>query len=883
MSNFYQISRNFSTIILFFTIGQSWGQLSVNMNPPYNTAQNLVQNVLLGSGVTASNFTFNGDPLQLGFFNNGLSSIGIDSGLVIGTDEISALDINYTGLPTTSFPNTGNVDLLDIANSVPPLIGQSFTVTDVYDVAELEFDFVPCGSVVKFNFVFGSNEYLTFVNTGFNDVFAFFISGPGIVGPYAGGAQNIAFVPNTNPPLPITISSVNDVLNSAYYIDNPLNNGVVLNGYTTKIEATANVMCGQTYHIKLSIADGGDNSLASAIFMEGGSFVSENIALSAKPTYTSSSGDSTLYEGCGTVDLTLSRACNLLGSDTILLEYLGTATNSVDYTILPDTLIFQSGEDSLTLSFSPILDAIVEGVDTLIIKVFSPSNPCGSEPQYVTLLIHDPIPLTVSTVNDTLTCLETNEVIKIDVLTGLPPFSFAWSTGFSETPTDSSSSITVVPAVTTIYTITVSDGCGVFEVIDDIEVFVPQVVINISAPDLYVACPGDLVSVTPTVSGGSPPYQFWWKKLTTGQQGTGLNFTVDVTEQVEIFVTDICQEDTFSTMITANVTSYPPLVLNPLSDINVYCPGSPVSALATASGGSGSYVFTWDNWVTQSAQMSAAPLSTTSYIVQATDFCANDTVSLMIQVIVPNYPPLALIFNDTNIGCYGDTIQQGFLVIGGTGIYDYYLNNIPLSTNVLDIVLDHDHTLSIRVVDECLTDTTFIIHNLIKEPNANFTPYYFDVFDVQFINQSEEDIVLNEWSFGDGTGSNDLNPEHSYSATGEYTATLVVTNDIGCVDSLEIVIHSPDLLFIPDAFTPNNDGLNDVWYPVHNGVKDYSLTIYNRWGGVVFETINGNQGWYGLDKSGDEAEMAVYSYLLEGIGFYENTRYKKIGRVVLIR
>lgn len=887
MLNFYHMTRFFFLLILFlfFKPEKSQAQLTVNQNPPYNTAQNLVQNVLLGSGVTASNFTFNGDPLQIGVFHAGLPSIGMDSGIVICTDEISDLDINYVGVPVTYFGSQTQLDLLAIANSVPPLIGQVFSVTNLFDVAELEFDFVPCGSVVNFNFVFGSDEYLTYVNSNYNDVFAFFISGPGIVGPYAGGAQNIAYVPGTSPTLPITISSVNNVLNSSYYIDNPFpNNGVGLNGYTTKIGATANVICGQTYHIKLSLADGEDFNLESAIFIEGGSFRSDNLLLSAKPTYNYLTDDSTLYEGCGTVDLTLSRTCNLGGTDTVLFDYLGTATNGVDFTTLPDTLIFLPGQDTITLSFSPLQDAITEGADSLIIKVFSPTNPCGTEPQYLRMVIQDHTPLVLSFVNDTLTCLESNEVLDVSVLTGLPPYTFAWSTGFSETPIDSSSSITVTPSSTTTYTVTVTDGCSVSQVIQNIEVFVPQNIIIISAPDVYVVCPGDMATVVPVIGGGGlAPYQYWWQTLTTGQQGTGLNIPVDVTEQVEIFVTDICQEDTFSTTITAHVPNYPPLVLNPLSDIQVYCPGSPVSALATASGGSGSYVYTWDNWLTQSAQMSAAPLATTSYIVKATDFCADDTVSMMIQVVVPNYPPIALVYNDTNIGCYGDTIQQGFLAIGGTGNYDYYLNNQPLDTNNLQIIFNNDHTISVRVVDECLTDTTFIVYNIIKEPNANFVAYYFDVNEVAFINHSDSDVVGYSWYFGDGGGSNEINPNHIYPTTGEYTATLVVMNNIGCLDSLSQIIHSPDLLYIPNTFTPNDDGLNDVWYPINNGFNEYSLKIYTRWGGVVFETNDGSQGWDGFDNKGNKAEMAIYIYLIEGKGLFENTQVRKQGHLMLLR
>ena len=98
---------------------------------------------------------------------------------------------------------SGEPDLLQVANSVPPMIGQSFNVSSVNDVCILEFDFQPSGDFVSFNYVFGSDEYLTWVNSAYNDIFAFFLSGPGISGPYASpagfpdGAVNIAQVPES--------------------------------------------------------------------------------------------------------------------------------------------------------------------------------------------------------------------------------------------------------------------------------------------------------------------------------------------------------------------------------------------------------------------------------------------------------------------------------------------------------------------------------------------------------------------------------------------------------------------------------------------------------------------------------------------------------------
>ena len=206
----------------------------------------------------------------------------------MATGEVSVLDPNFT----STFPILPNTvtdpDLLNVANSVPPLLPSphtnSFTVSSINDVAVLEFDFIPTSDSLSFNYVFGSEEYFAFENSQYNDVFGFFLSGPGISGPYSSpsyhpnGSINLAIVPGSNPPLPITISSVNSVtpINSQFFVDNQggLDTIAYADGYTTVLTANATVQCGETYHIRLAIADGSDSGLSSFVWLQAGSFSS---------------------------------------------------------------------------------------------------------------------------------------------------------------------------------------------------------------------------------------------------------------------------------------------------------------------------------------------------------------------------------------------------------------------------------------------------------------------------------------------------------------------------------------------------------------------------------------------------------------------------------
>ncbi|MBE51249.1 MAG: hypothetical protein CMP51_06125 [Flavobacteriales bacterium] len=289
-------------IFSFFSI-TAYNQVSINTSGNFSSPTFLIDNVLIGNGVTTSNHSFVGNSSQIGYFTDSLNKIGFSEGFILSTGGVDS--IGNTGVDTlpwwnyifdslgniidstpviegtflsSSFGGNGDQDLLTIANSVPGLINQTFSVSSTQDAVILEFDFVPSSDTVKFNYVFASEEYLDFVNSSYNDVFAFLISGPGISGPYAsppgfpGGAKNIAIVPSSNPTLPITISTVNDTINSQYYNHDTLGLASAFNGYTDVFTAKSAVIPCNVYHIKLAIADGTDDSYDSGVFFEAGSF-----------------------------------------------------------------------------------------------------------------------------------------------------------------------------------------------------------------------------------------------------------------------------------------------------------------------------------------------------------------------------------------------------------------------------------------------------------------------------------------------------------------------------------------------------------------------------------------------------------------------------------
>ncbi|HTL83476.1 MAG TPA: choice-of-anchor L domain-containing protein, partial [Bacteroidia bacterium] len=180
------------------------------------TPTQLVQNVLLGPGIIASNITFTGYSNAIGEFwggNSGTPVLGIDSGIVMTNGTILLNDPTYGSGAGPMGPNSSTGAGVD--NGQP---GDAYLNTvancNTFNAAVLEFDFIAQADSVKFNYVFGTDEYMEYVSGGFADVFAFVLSGVSVTL----APTNIALIPSTT--TPVTALNVNANVNPAYYVDN---------------------------------------------------------------------------------------------------------------------------------------------------------------------------------------------------------------------------------------------------------------------------------------------------------------------------------------------------------------------------------------------------------------------------------------------------------------------------------------------------------------------------------------------------------------------------------------------------------------------------------------------------------------------------------------
>src|SRR5690625_1227707 len=234
----------------------------------YN-AEQLLTDVLLDGGLcsTSSNFQLKDNPSEQfpsanrswGFFKRGNTDFPFERGIVLTTGYAKDAE----------GPNSGNVSKGDMSwtgdADATQLAGNSTNNVTIF-----EFDFVPQANEISFNYIFASEEYPGFACSSYNDVFGFIISGPGITPDPGLSGKNIALLPNG---LPVTMNNVNnDYCGDATYYDPGNFPYIAHGGRTTVLTASSEVIAGETYRIKLLVADSQDTLYDSAVFVEAGSF-----------------------------------------------------------------------------------------------------------------------------------------------------------------------------------------------------------------------------------------------------------------------------------------------------------------------------------------------------------------------------------------------------------------------------------------------------------------------------------------------------------------------------------------------------------------------------------------------------------------------------------
>ncbi|MCF8275087.1 MAG: choice-of-anchor L domain-containing protein [Flavobacteriales bacterium] len=644
---------------------------SIAVSPATTAAdvQNYVENVLLGSCVTASNITYNGAAVAAGTFNGNGTILGLNSGVLLTTGQaIVALGPDNANSIGAGNGLGGDPDLTVLASGF-----------QTYDASILEFDFIPQSDTLRFNYIFGSEEYPEYVSSGYNDVFGFFISGPGIAGPFSGGAMNIALIPGTS--TPVAIDNVNNgysgsepalngpCTNCAYYVDNSNGPAVQYDAYTTVLTAVAVVTPCLTYHIKIAVADAGDGALDSGVFLEAGSFSAGGGEGAELNAITSVSG---VYEGCDIGSFVFKRLSGASNAAPLTVAYnvSGTATPGADYTALPGTITIPAGQDSVILNIQGVLDFVTEGTETVVLGLVGGGCTCASPPTVSMDILDNDTQLSLSTSGTTTICLGQSANLTANPAGSISPYASGWNNG-----APAGNNVTVSPTATTTYTYSVTDACAG-------QSLSSSETVTVVSPDFTVADDqqcfnGNVFNFTNTGATGGTVSHLWdfGDGNSSSFENPSYSYASSGNYTVTHYVIYIAQGCTASADASIMVFDEPAILA--IVDQNVSCVGGSDGALSTfVSGGTAPFNYTWlpNNETTASI----SNLTVGNYTVNVTD--ANGCTDMVTASIIQDDSELP------NAICQNATVQlnaSGSATISATVVDNGSTDNCGIASLVV--------------------------------------------------------------------------------------------------------------------------------------------------------------------------------------------------------
>ncbi len=623
-----------------------------------NSAATALAQTIAGNGVTVSNATINCPALSSGTFSYAGGNLGLTNGILLTTGYASEAASAGSFFASESTGNSVNdPDLTTIASGT------------LNDVCLIAFDFVPVCNSLSLTFVFGSEEYPTFVNSTFNDAFGIFLSGPN---PSGGSytSQNIGVLPNG---IAVSINNVNASTNSSYFHDNYTtpNSDIAYDGYTIPVTSVTSVAPCSTYHIKIAIADVGDESYDSGVFVQGNSLNCTNT-----PTVT----PTTTAANCGT-----------LGSATVTVtNYTGTPT----YQWLP------GGATTASIS------NLTPGTYTCLVGL---QSGCGINTQTITANVGSVgASFNYTTTPQNPSCNNGNNgTANVLVSGGVAPYTYTWTS----TPAQNTATATNLAAGT--YTVNVQDNTGCIGSTTVTLINPPAIVATVTTSP--TTCTGSVGTATANItSGGTAPYNYTWSTMPvqTGQNISGLTqgtYTVVISDlnSCTTTTTGVVGGQGFSWSLSALST-------------NPKCFGSAdgTATVTVINPGASTFTYSWSTSPAQTTNMTTPNLAAGTYTVFVND---NNGCSSNASVTLISPPPITATVNTSPTMCSGATGSATVSVLSGGGTpftYTWLISPTVQTTSIATNLAQG--TYSVLVIDNNSCST--ISSGSVQSTGFTWTP-----------------------------------------------------------------------------------------------------------------------------------------------------------------
>lgn len=478
------------------------------------------------------------------------------------------------------------------------------------------------------------------------------------------------------------------------------------------------------------------------------------------------------------------------------------------------------------------------------------------------------------------------------------PVSYAWSGPGVQT------TATATGLCAGDYTVTIMDAVGCMATATATILEPTEVLVGINPTDVTV-CIGGSSTLNTAVSGGTSPYSnYTWTAtpldpiLVTTDQNPTVFPSVETTYSVVAEDANGC----VSNQVDVTIDLSSPLTLDvsrPIATDTTICSGDSVTLNLQTTGGNGVYSYFLQPGLNPiSLPLMVQPILTNTYDFMVSDGCstppANATATItVIPVAIVDFEapepdgcaPFIALFNDL-------TTPEPINWEWDFGDPDSG-NNTSNDQNPSHLYSEpgnYDVSLSVTSTEGCVSEIAYSgLIETFSTPTASFETdtNQANVLNAtfNFTDFSSGDVSTWDWDFGDGNFSTEQNPTHTYLDTGRIFVTLTVFSTHGCSSSaIDRIYVSPILTFyVPNAFTPDRDQLNDGFRAYGEGYdwSNYQMSVFNRWGQRMFQTNKIEDGWQGTFKN-NEIKTGVYTWQVQ-VADFNGRLYPFSGFVTLIR
>lgn len=526
------------------------------------------------------------------------------------------------------------------------------------------------------------------------------------------------------------------------------------------------------------------------------------------------------------------------------------------------------------------------GAATHYVTVTDANNCVISGNQFIT----EPTQLVVNSFDVATTCFGYSDGRAwVETYQGTPGYSYQWS--HNSAWADS----VIVDQPAGFYTVTVTDGNDC-EIIKTIEIIQPTEVIVSIVPTETICIGESLDLIMSVTSSPYSPYKYYWNGI---QYPSGtINVSPNVTTDYHAKVVD--DHGCFSLIKTETVNVFDVVSATTTLDKLEVCEGDLVLVNVDALGGNGNFTYTMGDGSIVSDSFTIQAEQTHDYEITISDNCGSPTITNAFSINVWNSYLPSFHANKKN-GCsalkinfYQDVQNHE---IGTSYLWEFgddTINSLsfdPAPTHTFNTEGSYNVSLEITTPKGCKSEK--IEMNYIKVfpvPTADFeaSPNTKSVIDpnIFFQNQSVG-ATMWHWHFGDGDSTFAYSPEHTFpNYKNQYEVTLEAITQYGCIDKFSSTVYIEDevTFFVPTGFSPDGDGVNDVFKAFGNAIvsQDYSMQIYNRWGERVFESNDINIGWGGKIHDKNIGALGIYSYVIRFVDTF-GVPHERSGYVTLLK